>query len=72
MVRICGTGLYVPGNPIDNLELKHLAGIEFDHEKIENKLGIRQRHIAHLRGLQETTADFAEHAARAAIENDGL
>jgi 3-oxoacyl-[acyl-carrier-protein] synthase III len=72
MVRIKGTGLYVPGRPIDNRTLKELAGIEFDHERIESKLGIHRRHIAHLRGLDETTADFAEKAARAAIADAGL
>ena len=72
MVRIAGTGLYAPGEPIDNAELVELTGIEVDVERLEGKLGIRQRHIAHLRGLDETTADFAERAARAAIEDAGI
>jgi 3-oxoacyl-[acyl-carrier-protein] synthase-3 len=72
MVRIAGTGLYAPGEPIDNAELARLTGIEFDAERLEAKLGIRQRHIAHLRGLDETTADFAERAAREAIHNAGI
>ena len=67
MIRIVGTGMYVPGEAIDNDELMSLAGIEFDAERTEAKLGIRQRHIAHLRGIDETTADFAEKAARKAI-----
>ncbi len=67
MVEIVGTGIYVPGEPIGNAELSKLTGIDFDHEKLESKLGIRARHIAHLRGLDETTADFAERAARSAI-----
>lgn len=66
-VKIAGTGVYAPGEPIDNIELKRLAGIEFDHEKTEAKLGIYKRHIAHLRGINETTADFATKAAEQAI-----
>ncbi len=67
MVRIIGTGLYAPGEAIDNAELAALVDIEVDVERLEGKLGIHRRHIAHLRGLNETTADFAERAARAAI-----
>lgn len=65
--RIAGTGIYAPGAPIDNAELMRLAGVEFDAERLEAKVGIRTRHIARLRGIDETTADFAEKAARAAI-----
>lgn len=71
-MNIVGTGLYAPGDPIDNQELMKLANIEFDVERIEGKLGIKRRHIAHLRGLDETSADFAEKAARAAIRNAGI
>lgn len=67
--KIVGVGRYAPGEPIDNAELARLAHIEFDAEKTENKLGIKQRHIAKLRGIQETTADFATRAALAAIED---
>ncbi len=71
-VKIIGTGVYAPGKPIDNLELKKLASIEFDHQKTEEKLGIYKRHIAHLRGIKETTADFATLAALSAIEDAGI
>jgi 3-oxoacyl-[acyl-carrier-protein] synthase-3 len=71
-IKIIGTGVYAPGEPIDNLELKKLANIEFDHEKVEAKLGIYKRHIAHLRGIEETTADFATKAAENAIADAGL
>ena len=70
--KIAGTGLYAPGEPIGNAELMRLAGVEFDAEKIEEKIGIRARHIARLRGLDETTADFAEKAARAALADAGV
>lgn len=68
-VKIIGTGLYVPGEPIDNVTLKELAEIEFDAEKMENKIGIYQRHIAKLRAIDESTADFATNAAINAIKN---
>ncbi len=71
-IAIKGTGLYAPGAPIDNRELKKLTGVEFDEEKLERKLGIQRRHIAHLRDLDETTADFATRAALAAIESSGI
>ncbi len=71
-MNIVSTGLYVPGEAIDNLELMELAGIEFDGDRTKAKLGIEKRHIAHLRGLDETSADFAEKAARDAILAGGI
>jgi len=65
-------GLYAPGEAIDNSELVELTGIELDAARLEEKLGIQRRHIAHLRGLDETTADFAERAAREAIADAGV
>jgi 3-oxoacyl-[acyl-carrier-protein] synthase-3 len=71
-IKICGTGLYAPGEAIPNTELKNLTGLEFNAEKLEAKLGVFSRHIAHLRGLAETTADFATNAALNAMENAGV
>ncbi|AHC15350.1 3-oxoacyl-ACP synthase III family protein [Salinispira pacifica] len=71
-MKIVSTGLYAPGEAIDNNELMKLAHIEFDASRTEEKLGIRQRHIAHLRGMDETSADFAEKAAREAIKESGI
>lgn len=70
--RIIGTGVYAPGKPINNEELKKLANIDFDAEKTEKGLGIAQRHIAHLRGIDETTADFATKAALNAISDANI
>jgi 3-oxoacyl-[acyl-carrier-protein] synthase III len=70
--RIVATGAYAPGEPIDNGELARLTGIVFDAGRLESKLGIRRRHIARLRGIPETTADFAEKAARAALAEAGV
>ena len=72
MPRILGTGLYAPGEPIDNAELARLTGISFDAPRLETKIGIKARHIARLRGLAQSTADFAERAARAALDDAGV
>jgi len=71
-VTIAGTGVYAPGEPIGNEELMRLAGIDFDADRLEERIGIRQRHIARLRGMDETTADFVEKAARAALADASL
>jgi 3-oxoacyl-[acyl-carrier-protein] synthase III len=70
--RIAGTGLYAPGAPIDNAELIALTGIELDTAKFEAKIGIKARHVARLRGIDESSADFAEKAARAALADAGV
>jgi 3-oxoacyl-[acyl-carrier-protein] synthase III len=71
-VKIVGTGMYAPGPAIDNVQLEELAGTEFNKEKIASKIGIKQRHIARLSGVQESGSDFATRAALAAIENAGI
>jgi 3-oxoacyl-[acyl-carrier-protein] synthase III len=71
-IKILGTGLYAPGEAISNIELQTLTGLQFNAEKLESKLGIGSRHMAHLRGIKETTADFATHAALGAIADAGL
>lgn len=71
-IKIIGTGLYAPGEKIPNLELRQLTGLEFKIDKLEEKLGVYNRHIAHLRGIAETTADFATKAAQNAIESAGI
>jgi len=70
--KIVGTGLYAPGDPIDNAELARLTGISFDAERLSTRIGISARHIARLRGIRETTADFAEKAARVALQDAGV
>lgn len=68
---IRGQGLYAPGDAIGNEELARLAGVEFDAARLEARIGIRARHVARLRGLDETTADFAVKAAGAALADAG-
>ncbi len=67
--KIIGTGVYLPGKPISNEEVKKLANVEFDSDRLENNTGIKYRHIARLRQIQETTADFAEKAAMNALSD---
>lgn len=71
-IKILGTGLYVPGKAIPNSELQSLTGLEFKLDKLESKLGVYSRHMAHLRGIHETTADFATNAALNALADAGL
>jgi 3-oxoacyl-[acyl-carrier-protein] synthase-3 len=71
-IKILGTGLYAPGKAIPNSELQSLTGLEFKMDKLESKLGVFSRHMAHLRGIDETTADFATNAALNAISDAGL
>lgn len=70
--KIIGTGIYAPGKAIDNKELKSLTGLEFDELKMSEKLGIEKRHIARLRNINESTADFATKAAEEAIKDSGI
>ena len=71
-MRILGTGVYAPGPALSHKDVMEKAGIEFDGERISARLGIHTRHIAHLSGIDETTADFAEKAGRAALEDAGV
>jgi 3-oxoacyl-[acyl-carrier-protein] synthase III len=70
--KIKGTGIYVPGEAISNEELKKIANIKFDTEMHEKILGIKSRHIAKLRNIDETTADFGEKSCRIAIKDSNI
>ena len=70
--KIIGTSSYAPGTPITNAELYKMVSIDFDIERLEGKIGIKQRHMAKLRGIEEFTTDFATKAAEAAIANAGI
>lgn len=70
--KIIGAGIYAPGEPISNDEVQKLTGVQFDSAKVEAKLGIKTRHIAKLRGLKESTADFVTKAAKQAIDKAGI
>lgn len=61
--RIAGTGHYVPGKILTNADLEQM--VDTSDEWIRSRSGIERRHIA---APDETTADLAEHACRAAME----
>lgn len=65
--RIIGTGSYLPERVLDNAALEKL--VETSDDWIVERTGVRRRHIA---AEGETTADLAEHAARAAIAMAGV
>ena len=68
MIRsvIAGCGSYVPEHAMQNSEFEDF--LDTSDEWIVQRTGIRQRYIA---AEGETTADLAEHAARAALASAG-
>jgi 3-oxoacyl-[acyl-carrier-protein] synthase-3 len=64
---ITGLGSYVPERVVTNHELETL--VDTSDEWIFSRTGIRERHIA---GEDESTADLAEKAARAALQDAGV
>lgn len=64
--RIIGCGSYTPARAMKNSDFE--AELNTSDEWIVQRTGIRQRHIA---ADGETTADLAEHAARAAMKDAG-
>jgi len=69
MIRsvVAGCGAYVPERAMQNSEFEEF--LETSHDWIVQRTGIHQRHIA---ADDETTADLAEHAARAALKASGV
>ncbi|MGI9399623.1 MAG: beta-ketoacyl-ACP synthase 3, partial [Rhizobiaceae bacterium] len=65
--QIIGCGSYLPARVMKNSELESI--VETSGEWIEQRTGIKQRHIA---AENETTADIGEKAARAALEDAGV
>ena len=64
--RIAGTGSYLPEKVVTNHDLAKM--VETSHEWIVERTGIEKRHLA---ADDETTCDFAEKAARLAMEMAG-
>lgn len=64
--QIAGTGSYLPPKVVTNDDLAKI--VDTTDAWIQERTGIRQRHIADGEG----TCDLAEHAARAAIEAAGV
>lgn len=65
--RIIGTGSYLPARIVTNDELAQR--VDTSDEWIQQRSGIRQRHVA---ADGETTADLAEAAARQALDATGI
>ncbi len=65
--KIIGCGSYLPEGVMTNDDLARI--IDTSNEWIEQRTGIKARHIA---GKKETTSDMATRAARRALEKAGL
>jgi len=65
--RIAGTGHYVPAKVLTNADLESM--VDTSDEWIRSRSGIERRHIA---ADDQTTADLAEAACRAAMESAGV
>ena len=65
--RIAGTGSYLPEKVLTNADLEKM--VETSDEWIQERTGIRQRHIA---AEGQTTVDLGERAARRALEAAGV
>ncbi len=67
-VRIEGTGMYVPGDPINNAEVVRRFGLDVTPEWIYERTGIRTRHWL---APDRATSDMAIEAAREALADAG-
>lgn len=65
--RIAGTGSYLPEKVLTNADLEKM--VETSDDWIQERTGIRQRHIA---AEGQTTVDLGERAARRALEAAGV
>jgi len=66
--KIVGTGRYVPEKVLTNHDLSEILGEDID-EFVTQVLGIRERHVC---AEDESTADIATHASRAALQDAGI
>ena len=66
--RVTGTGSFLPGPAVSNLDLI-TRGIDTSDEWIVERTGIRQRHLAH---ASQTSSDLAFPAAQSAMESAGV
>ena len=63
--KIIGTGIYVPEKVVTNDDLSRILGEDIN-EFVTQKLGIEERHVC---AENESTADLATNAARAALDD---
>ena len=64
--RVLGTGSYAPPKVVTNDDLSHF--LDTSDEWIRQRVGVKERRFS----VNETAADMAVKAARAAIENSGV
>ena len=65
--KIIGTGSYLPEKTVTNADLEKI--LDTSDQWIQERTGIRERHIAH---EDETSADMAEPAAQRAMQAAGV
>lgn len=65
-IQVLGTGFYLPKNVITNDDLAKM--VDTSDEWIMQRVGVKNRHIS----TGETAADFAEKAAREALDSAGV
>lgn len=65
-IQVLGTGFYVPEKVITNDDLAKM--VDTSDEWIMQRVGVKNRHISTV----ETAADFAEKAAREALDSAGV
>lgn len=68
-VKIIGSGIHLPGEPVTNKALSALLHLDFDIEMVRNKVGINTRHIA---SDEIATSHIAAKAAQMAMDNAGI
>ena len=66
--KIVGTGRYVPEKVLTNQDLSEILGEDIN-DFVTQVLGIRERHVC---TADESTADIATHASRAALQDAGI
>lgn len=68
-VKIIGTGICLPGEPVTTEELSKKLNLEFDVGMVRDKIGIKTRHIA---PDDIATSHIAAKAAQMALDNAGI
>ena len=68
-VKIIGTGICLPGEPVTTEELSKRLNLEFDIAMVRDKIGIKTRHIA---PDDIATSHIAAKAAQMALDNAGI
>lgn len=68
-VKIIGTGICLPGEPVTTEELSKLIPLDFNVAMVRDKIGIKTRHFA---PQNMATSHLAAKAAQMALDNAGI